>query len=86
VSTPPEKLAESIGHDCQSGCGARADVVMVQLATGETDILCQPCLVAMMTAVITAVAETVPAEDEDPHKAANEAIAAANEALDRIGG
>lgn len=60
MSTPTEKLAESIGHQCQTGHDTLADVVLVQLATGETDILCQPCLVAMMTAVIEQVAAGVP--------------------------
>jgi len=82
MSTPVEKLAGSIGHDCQSGCGNRADVVMVQLATGECDILCQPCLVAMMTAVISEVAATVPdGELWDPETAAIAAVEAASAAL-----
>jgi hypothetical protein len=29
-----------------------ADVVLVQLATGETDVICQPCLVMLMSAAI----------------------------------
>ena len=65
MSTPPEKLAESLSDDygahlCQTGCGTKADVVLVQLATGECDIMCQPCLVAMMSAVIAEVAASVP--------------------------
>jgi len=82
MSTPPEKLAESIGHDCQSGCGNRADVVLVQLATGECDIFCQPCLVAMMTAVISEVAAQEPDRPEfDPDAAAQAAVEAAHAAL-----
>lgn len=81
MSTPPEKLEASIGHACAAGCGNLADVVMVQLATGETDILCQVCLAAMMTAVIAAVAESVPAsqlvDQAGAVAAAQEAAAAA---------
>lgn len=53
MSNPVEKLEQSIGHMCQTGCGNRADVVLVQLATAETDILCQPCHATMMLAVIS---------------------------------
>lgn len=56
-ATPIEKLAESIGHQCQTDCGNLADVVIVQLATGETDIMCGPCHLAMMTAVMQEVAQ-----------------------------
>lgn len=66
MSTPVEKISESIGHDCQTGCGSRADVVLVQLATGEADVMCQPCLVAMMTAAIAELAGTAAAEGGVP--------------------
>ncbi len=61
MSTPPEKLAASIGHQCQTGHDVLADVVLTQLATGETDILCQPCLVGLMSAVIAEVAKSADA-------------------------
>lgn len=81
MSTPPEKLAASIGHLCQSGCGNLADVAMVQIATGETDVLCQVCLAAMMTAVIAEVAASVPAsqlaDQADAVLAAQQAATAA---------
>ena len=82
MSTPPDKLAESIGHMCQTDCGTRADVVMVQLATGECDILCQPCLVAMMTAVLAEVAQSPEAAAAiDTTEAARLASEAATAAL-----
>lgn len=80
MSTPPEKLAASIGHDCQNGCGNRADVVLVQLATGETDILCAPCHLTMMTAVMQSVLESPEAQEAlatDPAAIATQAAAAA---------
>jgi len=55
--TPPEKLAASIGHMCESGCGRMADIVVVQLATGETNIQCQVCHLMMMAAVVEALPE-----------------------------
>jgi hypothetical protein len=80
MSTPVEKLAESIGHNCQTGCSSLADVVIVQLATGETDILCGPCHMAMMTAVMQAVLDSPEAQaalDTDPAAIARAAADAA---------
>lgn len=66
MSTPPEKLAASVGHMCQA-CGETiADVAIVNLRTGETDIQCYPCHVAMMTAVVAELAATVTAEGGEP--------------------
>lgn len=80
MSTPVEKLDQSIGHACQTGCGNMAAVVLVQLATGECDVMCQPCLVAMMTAVIQQVVDGMPdseLEAVDPVAVAAEAAARA---------
>lgn len=57
MSTPVEKLEQSIGHLCESGCGRMADIVVVQLATGESNIQCQVCHLMMMAAVVEALPE-----------------------------
>jgi len=64
--TPPEKLAESIGHMCQTGCGRMADIVVVQLATGECDIQCQVCHLMMMAAAVAQLQESGAFAQLDP--------------------
>ena len=54
-------------HQCQTGCGRIADAVLTQLDTSTVDILCNPCLMAMMMAVAAqlpdpAAPETVAAD------------------------
>jgi hypothetical protein len=58
--SPVEALEASLGHQCQNDHGVRADVVMVQLATGECDILCQVCAVTMMSAAFSAAVDGNP--------------------------
>lgn len=59
-TNPVEALEQSLQHQCQNDHGVRADVVMVQLATGECDILCQVCAVTMMSAAFSAAVEGNP--------------------------
>ena len=81
MTTPVDKLANNIGHQCENDHGVLADVVLVQLATGETNILCQPCLAMLMAAALAQVeglAEAIaPTQDE---QAAADAAAAAVQA------
>lgn len=82
MSTPPEKLAASIGHGCQNDHGVLADVAVVQLATAVTDVLCQPCLLMMMVAAASAVPGLMEALEPTPaDQAATDAMAAAHAAL-----
>jgi hypothetical protein len=82
MSTPPEKLEQSIGHGCQNDHGVLADVVLVQLATGETDMLCQPCLATMMAVVLAQVVQNSPELSAIAERSiAEEATAAAAAAL-----
>lgn len=80
MSNPVQALEQSIGHQCQNGHGVRADVVLVQLATGETDVICQPCLIMLMSAAISAMVANLSDEDleaSDPVTIAARAAAAA---------
>lgn len=82
MSTPPEKLAASIGHLCQACGESIADIAVVNLRTAETDIQCYPCHIAMMTAVIAEVAASQPSDDDsDPTEQARRAVEAATAAL-----
>jgi hypothetical protein len=80
MSNPVEALEQSIGHQCQNGHGVLADVVLVQLATGETDVICQPCLIMLMSAAISTMVQNLTPEQlaaEDPATVAMQAAAAA---------
>lgn len=59
MTTPVEKLEQSIGHLCETGCGRMADIVVVQLATGESNIQCQVCHLMMMAAVVESLPESL---------------------------
>lgn len=51
LSAPADQLPVHQAHACQTGCGRLADAVLTQLDTSTVDILCNPCLMAMMFAV-----------------------------------
>lgn len=51
LAAPADQLPLYQAHACQTGCGRLADVVLTQLDTSTVDILCNPCLMAMMFAV-----------------------------------
>jgi hypothetical protein len=42
-------------HQCQTGCGRIADVVLVRLADSDLDILCNICHLGMMMAIATQI-------------------------------
>lgn len=42
-------------HQCQTGCGRLATVILVRLADSDLDILCDVCHLMMMLAVVEAI-------------------------------
>lgn len=50
-------------HQCQTGCGRLATVVVVRLADSDLDILCDVCYMLMLAAIADAVQETAPLPD-----------------------
>lgn len=41
----------SYDHMCQNGCGRPADLVLVELTSSTTDILCRTCTMGMWVAI-----------------------------------
>ena len=62
LASPAEtKLAEVYqAHQCQTGCGRLADVVLVRLDDSDLDILCNICHLMLMMAI----ANEIPVPDE----------------------
>jgi hypothetical protein len=69
LAAPPDvaPVAVEAAHQCQTGCGRLATVVVVRLADSDLDILCDVCFLLMATAIISAIpsANDLPDDDGD---------------------
>jgi hypothetical protein len=53
-------------HQCQTGCGRLADIVITTLSDSGVEIFCQPCHLAFMMAVAMNAAQQLPDDVIDP--------------------
>lgn len=47
-------------HMCQTGCGQRAEIVVLRLTDSEVDIVCEACNLIMWAAILAKTAEINP--------------------------
>lgn len=66
LAAPADQLPVYQAHQCQTGCGRLADAVLTQLDTSSVDILCNPCLMAMMFAVAQQLPDPAAVETVTP--------------------
>lgn len=57
LAQPAELVPAGVyeAHQCQTGCGRIADVVLVRLQDSDLDILCNICHLGMMMAIATMI-------------------------------
>lgn len=62
LSQPAQVTAAGVlqAHQCQTGCGRIANVVMIRLADSDLDIMCDVCAMMMWLAIAGEVPVTEP--------------------------
>jgi hypothetical protein len=53
-------------HQCQTGCGRIANIVMVRIADSDLDILCDVCAMMFFLTLAQAVPDAAPVDDQAP--------------------